>query len=313
MILKQRNTPHMKRAQHTNLLSVASVAVMAAVLACTGLSSCVREILPVAGNVPDLAGKGISEASVRRSGIAAADSLVRFGASEVPFYGVEVTTKTAEVTSLTSFYASVTTPGNNYDQQIYTNKVFTLVNGDFVSDLFWPAEGITWQFDCANTPLTWTSDGFEVEVDNDFDLLVARELYPQKKVKNTLVFEHAFARIDDVVITAATGWTLSGVTLYITPVVSGTYNLKQGYGKTDGTGWSWSAPEDLGSEINIAPSGAGTSHPGLLLVPGTYLVRAGWTASDGVNPSVSFSDMVMDVTIVGGKNNVISITLGGTL
>ena len=251
--------------------------------------------------------------TVRGSTVPAADSLVRFGVSEVPFYGMEVTTKTAEVTSLTSFYVSVTTPGSSYDQQIYTNKVFTLVNGDYMSDLFWPGEGITWQFDCANVPLTWTSSGFVVEVDNDFDLLVARDLYPQKRVKNTLVFEHVFARIDDVVITAAAGWTVSDVSLYITPVVSGTYNLKQGYGNSDGTGWSWSSPDDLGSEINIAPSSAGTSHPGLLLVPGTYLVRAGWTASDGVNPSVSFADMVMDVTVAGGKNNVISMTLGGTL
>lgn len=302
----------MKRAKHTNLLAVVSVAVMAAVLACMGLSSCVREILPVAGNVPDLAGKGISQATVRRSGIPAADSLVRFGASEVPFYGVEVTTKTAEVTSLTSFYASVTTPGNNYDQQIYTNKVFNLVNGDFVSDLFWPAEGITWQFDCANTPLTWTADGFEVSVTSAFDLLVARLPYAERKVKNEVVFEHAFARIDDVVISAAAGCTLSGVSLMITPVVSGTYNLKRGVGHHDGTGWSWSDPEDLGAEQNIAPATAGTSHPGLLLVPGTYLLRAAWTATDGVD-TVSFTDMVQAVEFTGGRNNVISMTLGMSL
>lgn len=240
------------------------------------------------------------------------DSLVRFGVSEVPFFEVGVETKTAAVTSLTSFYVCVSTAGVGKDLQIYNNREFTLIGGEYVSDLFWPGGGVSWQFDCANVPLDWTVNGYEATVDNSVDLVVARMPYPQMHVKNTLVFEHAFARIDDVVIVAKTGWTLSGVSLYITPVVSGTYNLKAGAGMYDGTGWTWSAPGDVGSEMNIAPSTAGTSHPELLLVPGTYTVRAGWTATDGVT-TVSFSDMISEITVVGGKNNVISMTLGNEI
>ena len=99
------------------------------------------------------------------------------------------------------------------------------------------------------------------------------------------------------------------MSLVLTPVVSGTYNLKTGDGHTDGTGWSDTAE---GSPLNIAPSTAGTSHPDLLLVPGTYEVTAAWTASDGV-ATKSFSDMVTTVDVVGGRNNVLSFTLGGML
>lgn len=289
-----------------------SVHAVCLLLAVAGFSSCGRTLMPEEENrVPEEDFSGAP--TVRQSKMQMSDSLVRFSVSEKPFGGLAVDTKAAIVSSLSSFYACVSSPGSSYDVQIHTNKVFSLSNGDYVSDMFWPVDGgISWQFDCANTPLTWTVRGYEVDVTNDFDLVVCHMPYPERKVKNTLVFEHAFARINDVVITAETGYTLSGVSLYFTPVVSGTFNLKLGYGASDGTGWSWSDPADLGSEMNIAPSTAGTSHPDLLLVPGTYLMRAGWTASDGVN-SVSFSNMMVTVNIAGGVNNVISMTLGGSL
>lgn len=278
--------------------------LLAVIVFSFGLSSCTKAV-PMEGSetVP---------VESRTESLPESDSLVRFGVREVPFVKVGVETKTAVVTSLSSFYACVSVPSNGKDLQVYTNREFTLSDGDYISDIFWPRGRSNWQFDCANAELDWTSGGFEVTVDNSFDLVVARMPAPQMCVKNTLVFEHAFARIDDVVITAKTGWTLSGVSLYITPVVSGTYNLKKGDGMSDGTGWTWSAPGDLGSETNIAPSTAGTSHPGLLLVPGTYTVRAGWTATDGVD-TVSFSDMIDEITVVGGMNNVISMTLGDEL
>lgn len=293
------------------------IPVLCLLLAFAGLSSCSRGLVPEGdGNGPEKPSDA-TVSSAGEKGDELTDSLVRFSVRELPFGDAQddgaAVTKADIVTSLSSFYACVSTPGSSYDVQIHANKVFTLSDGDYVSDMFWPVDGgISWQFDCANVPLTWTTGGYEVDVDNDTDLLVCHMPYPERKVKNTLVFEHAFARIDDVVITAEAGYTLSGVTLYFTPVVSGTFNLKEGYGAHDGTGWSWSAPGDLGSETNIAPSGAGTSHPDLLLVPGHYLMRAGWTASDGVD-SVIYSDMVVEVDITGGVNNVISMTLGASL
>lgn len=303
----------MNRASNHTLPLRARIVFLALFAAAAAVFSCGRVPVPEEGS--GAAGQALRAVPGKDAPACPelTDSLVRFVATELPFGGLSVETKTAPVTSLSSFYASVTTPGGRFDQQVYTNRVFTLVDGDFVSDLFWPVDGgITWQFDCANTPLTWTADGFEVSVTNAFDLLVARLPYAERKVKNEVVFEHAFARIDDVVISAAAGCTLSGVSLLLTPVVSGTFNLKRGVGHHDGTGWSWSDPEDLGAEQNIAPATAGTTHPDLLLVPGTYLLRAAWTATDGVD-TVSFTDMVQTVEITGGRNNVISMTLGMSL
>ena len=237
---------------------------------------------------------------------------VRFAASEVPFLDVTVETK-AITTSLSSFYCCVSVPlDGRRDIQVVSNREFTLIGPHFRStpETFWPGdEGPTWQFDCASKALTWTADGYTLSLSEGEDAVVAHVPFPARHVVNSLTFIHPFAYINDVVVTAASGWTLSSVSLVLTPVVSGTYNLKMGDGHTDGTGWSNTAE---GSSQNIAPSTAGTSHPDLLLVPGTYEVTASWTATDGMS-SVSFSDMVSTVNIVGGRNNVLSFTLGGTL
>ena len=315
--MKRANNIHFPSRTAASPTGGLLVPVMCLLFSFAGLLSCNRALVPEEGGDArkEAFSEPVSPAGEPES--AGLDSLVRFSVRELPFDAAQddgvAGTKADIVTSLSSFYACVSMPGSSYDVQIHANKVFTLSDGDYVSDMFWPVDGgISWQFDCANVPLTWTTGGYEVDVDNDTDLLVCHMPYPERKVKNTLVFEHAFARIDDVVITAEAGYTLSGVTLYFTPVVSGTFNLKEGYGAHDGTGWSWSAPGNLGSETNIAPSGAGTSHPDLLLVPGHYLMRAGWTASDGVD-SANYSDMVVEVDITGGVNNVISMTLGASL
>lgn len=274
------------------LISAALPPALAVVAVMAGMTACTADRFPVIGETSGAAGY-----------------VVRFSAKEVPF--LDVTGTKAVTTSLSSFYCCVSVPVTGRDVQVVANREFELVGSDFRSDpeTYWPGdEGPTWQFDCASKALTWTSGGYTVDIGEGEDVVVAHVPYPLRHVKNTVTFVHPFAYINDVVVTAEAGWTLSGVSLTLTPVVSGTYNLKEGHGMTDGTGWSDTAE---GDPVNIAPSTAGTSHPDLLLVPGTYEVTAAWTATDGVTPK-SFSDMVTTIDVVGGKNNVLSFTLGGT-
>ena len=45
------------------------------------------------------------------------------------------------------------------------------------------------------------------------------------KNSNLLLFEHIFARVTSVTVTAATGYTISDVTISFVPKTTGTYNI----------------------------------------------------------------------------------------
>ena len=109
-------------------------------------------------------------------------------------------------------------------------------------------------------------------------------------------------------MSAATGYTLSGVSITLVPKTGGTYNLFSGAGKTDGTGWS---SVSNGSATGIANATAGTKANDIYLVPGTYELTASWTATKG-DYTQTFTDKKKTVAIVGGKVNKLSTTLGGS-
>ena len=68
-----------------------------------------------------------------------------------------------------------------------------------------------------------------------------------------------------------------------------------------------------GESVRIA-SAVGTNANTVFTVPGSYTVTASWTASlPGTDYSGDvFSGMGSEVTLVGGKRNILTITLGGS-
>ena len=227
-----------------------------------------------------------------------------------PSLDAEVSTKATAVTSLTSFNVSAVTGAAGTETAVWTNVAFSGNNTDgykaAAPGKWWPSTDASYRFYAANTALTFAASGATVAATNATDIICAYMASPAYKAKNTLSFEHIFARLGQVTVSAASGYTISGVSIKITPKTGGTYNLRTGAGKTDGTGWSGLA---TGSETVIGNAVGNTAND-LYLVPGTYTLTASWTATKG-DYTENIENMTCDVSLVAGKINKISTTLSG--
>lgn len=260
------------------------------ILALSAETSCQQQL-----NVSDAATEPVDEIIFR-----AAD----------PSLDAEVSTKATAVTSLTSFNVSAVTGAAGSETAVWTNVAFSGNNTDgykaAAPGKWWPSTDASYRFYAANSALTFAVSGATVAATNATDIICAYMASPAYKAKNTLSFEHIFARLGQVTISAASGYTISGVSIKITPKTGGTYNLRTGAGKTDGTGWSGLA---TGSETVIGNTVGNTAND-IYLVPGAYTLAASWTATKG-DYTENIENMTCDVSLVAGKINNISTTLSG--
>lgn len=198
------------------------------------------------------------------------------------------------------------TPGS--ETQVWSNASFTKSGSTFVSNHYWPANSISYAFYATNaSSMTFNAAGPTISATNTTDIVCAYLSSPNYKETNVLTFKHIFARLGNVTLSAESGYTITGISLTLKPKTGGTYNLRTGYGYTDGTGWS-SLTE--GSVASIANGMPGTKSNDLYLVPGDYELTATWTATKG-GYSNTYTNRVYTVSIVGGKVNTITASLGG--
>ena len=225
-------------------------------------------------------------------------------------FQASVGTKTTEVTSLDEFYVGCVTGTLGTAEVEEWSSTFTS-DGEqtptYASDRFWPADDAGYKFFASNAVLTKAETGYTVSVDNTTDVVCAVLPDPVFGTRNNLSFEHVLARLGEVTVSAAPHYTVTDVSISITPNTGGVYNLLTGNGHTDGTGWSSLVK---GAETAIASSSPGTLENDLWLVPGTYTLMAGWTA-EWEDYSKTFERYTADVTLRSGAVNSISVTLGG--
>lgn len=227
--------------------------------------------------------------------------------------GVE--TKTSAVTSLSSFYAAATKGSAGSETSKWTSYQF---NSDGAgtptyhgtgAGKWWPDTDESYHFYASNNALTFAAAGTTVSATNSTDVVCAYMPSPTYKTKNTLTFEHIFARIGDVTVSAASGYTISNVSISITPKTGGTYNIRTGSGQTNDTGWS---SLTTGSATGIANSTPGTKSNDVWLVPGNYTLTASWRAvRDDYTHDYSNVSASAVIAVQKGKVNSINITLGG--
>lgn len=233
------------------------------------------------------------------------DAIVFSAAGEGISTSVE--TKATAVTSLTSFNVGCVTGTLGSSETEVFNVVFSGSSNTYTGNQFWPISDAGYKFVGSNVAMTAAATGYTVAASNSTDVLCAVLASPTYKAKNTLVFDHIFARLGDVVVTAAEHYTISDVDIKITPKTGGTYSLFAGNGKTDGTGWSATT---VGSATSIANATPGTKSNDIYLVPGTYTLSATWTATRGASVE-TFSNREQTVSLTAGKINKITTTLGG--
>lgn len=222
---------------------------------------------------------------------------------------VQAMTKASVLTSLSSFYVTGTTGSAGSHVKAFQNARFVLNGEDFVGEVYWPASDPLYHFFACNVPMEFRPEGTCVWADSETDVVYAYLESPTYHKRNTLTFKHAFALLDNVEVVAAAGYSISDVNITFIPKAGGTFDIRNGYGRTDGTGWG-----DVvdGVSKRIA-SAVGDNANTVFTVPGTYTMVASWkaTLTGSAYAGDTFSGMCSEVTLVGGKRNVITATLGG--
>ncbi len=231
-------------------------------------------------------------------------------------------TKASVVTSLdgTGFWASAVTGSAGNDVAAWTNVKFSKSGSDFKGGKFWPLNDPQYRFYASSSQISYSSAGATISASNSTDIVCAYKASPTYGTRNTLQFDHIFARLSTVKINAVAPYNISNITVWIVnPKTGGTYNLRTGSGKTDGTGWSSLTPTGSSNTSIYSRSEAissGGSNTGgnndLYVVPGNYLLLCTWTAyvgdySQGYTTKTSTSSVFLQ----GGKVNSITCNLSG--
>lgn len=230
-----------------------------------------------------------------------------------PKITVDVQTKASEVNQAalvaSGFKVSATTGEAPSENPVWTDVAFSKGSEYFQASggKWWPSTDPNYHFYASNITLTHTDDGATVSATNDVDVVCAYLPDPTYNQPNTLAFKHIFARITDVTLTAIDDYTITNISVTITPKTGGTYNLRTGADQTDGTGWS---NPTVGEPVTIANTTPGTKSNDLYLVPGSYTITAEWTATKG-NYTKTFSEKTCSVDLVGGATNTITAQLSG--
>ena len=243
-----------------------------------------------------------------------------------PAMEAAVTTKaapsvnTATQVQSAGFAVNCVTVSSTDDVDVWNNAHFVYEGGSskYEADKWWPNLDPEYKFYAVfphTYTMTFAAGGPTISVtdanndnDVDADILCAFMGSPTyKSADNTFAFEHIFARLCDVTVSQVSPYTISAVSIYITPKIGGTYNLKTGSGQTGDTGWS--SPVS-GVATNIAAASPGTKNNNIYLLPGSYTLTATWTATKD-NYTQTFSNITKDVTLVRGKQNNISVSFTG--
>ena len=197
------------------------------------------------------------------------------------------------------------TTGSSSETAVWTNVPFTLSGGYYSGGKYWPVTDAGYNYWASNAPLSFASTGAKVTAATTSDVIVAHlpKTEVHYKLPNELVFEHVFARVGQVTVSAEDGYTISDVQISFTPKVSGTYDIAAD---------SWSGTAN-GSVTKVADA-VGVNANDVYTVPGEYTVTAQWKAlSSGSSVPQSYTGKTTTLNFVRGKINKFAAVLGGEM
>lgn len=204
-------------------------------------------------------------------------------------------------------------PNYYWENEVFTKQGNLYVNGN----RYWPASSSSagnYKFVACNRPITGQSNGFIVHAQGYYgDLVMAvKKSGITAYSSNVLDFQHIYARLGTVIVSAKTGFTLSNVSVTMTPK-SGEFFQDSDYdfppANTLAGGWdSYTAQEGT---LTTVASGIGTFNPGLCFMPGTYTLNLSWTVTDATGVYTASFSNTKNVEFKMGENTTLNITLGG--
>lgn len=240
---------------------------------------------------------------------------------------VAVETKaTTPLTSMTSFYVSATAGNLDSAYPVWNSDIFLWsdMEGAFVSSHRWPSPDQSYHFYASNEPIYNQPGSIYVNADNGRDVLCAYLPSPDYLKKNTLTFYHILARLGKITVKPGTVfgddppvyYSITNVTIKLTPWERGKYDIIKGYGKDDGTGWlargKASAPvvvaQTTGPLSSVDPYYSQDND--VWLVPETYAILLSWTVQHETWIR-TYDEIPAAVPLKAGMMNDITFILGG--
>lgn len=217
---------------------------------------------------------------------------------EIRFSSMDADTK-ADVTSLSSFNVMCVTGTMGSSETSQFNKQFTQSGSYYYGSKYWPSSDAKYGFYASNGTITAASNGAYVSASNSTDVVVAYSAYSASNFKQTigLTFNHIFAKLGYCKVSGPSGYTVSGLSVKMTPYVSGYYKIYAG---------TWSS-KTAGSQSTLTTSLNSTTSAGTYLVPGAYTLTLAYTLTKD-SYTETFSKSV-SVTLVAGKTNNIVLNL----
>ena len=227
-------------------------------------------------------------------------------------FAAEVVTKAGptQVTALSGADLKVqcTTGSAGSETSVWAVSSTTKSGSSYQTGKYWPQTNPSYHFYASNAAMTFAAAGTQVKPTSIAqDIVVAYLASPTYKASNALTFEHIYAQVGKCTISAPAGYTVTGLTVKMTPKVPGSsssYNIRTGAGKTDATGWSGTVD---GSEVTLCNAVGSTTDNDLWLVPGSYTLTAAYTLTKG--DFTKAYTKTSTVTLQKGKNHNISATL----
>lgn len=210
-----------------------------------------------------------------------------------------VATEETTTDNLTSFKVYCKKRSDAYSTVPVFNCDFTRgSDGKFTAPgQYWPFTDQQYAFYMSNAAIASTMTGPTVRALSTADVVVAACLNPGFKQDNAVVFSHVFSRIGTCTVTASSKYTVTGLTVKLTPKTKGTYNLATG---------EWSGVT-AGLAVTLASALGASVDNNLYTVPGTYTVTVNYTLTRDIY-SETFNK-TGEVTLVAGEINDLSVAL----
>ena len=213
------------------------------------------------------------------------------------------------------FRASAVTVSGTTETAVWTNTLFTKSGDVFKGGHYWPNSDPGYSFYGSNANLAHTAAGNTVTVaqGNTTDIVCAYKGASTYLTANSLDFRHILSKITTVTVIAEAPYAISNVTVsLVSTKTGGTYNLKTG-------AWSSLVPAaatDRTLYTNAGTIASETNHTGAnndyLLVPGTYYLKATWTATvGGFSKTFTSKLSTANYAFLAGKRNAITCILSG--
>ena len=238
--------------------------------------------------------------------------------TEIAFSLKAETRAPSEVTTSNLNSINVTATKGSGETQVFSNVAFTKANG-WKAGKYWPSTDENYHFYASNASMTYSSSGTTITANtaDNLDIVADYVASPTWKQTMSLQMDHVFAQVGTVKLLLPEGCWVENLKVWVTPVTSGTLNLKTGAwsNKTNGSVVYLVGTSSTGVSISTEGGSYTSADNNLWLVPGTYSLSVSYTIHKG-DYQVTFSGSSAKtaaglVFAAGFNNNIIPTKLNG--